>query len=302
MDDKQTCKCCNKPKKLDDYYSSSSFFMKNNGRVHVCKQCIWEYVEPVKKNFYDMAKVEQALRMIDKPFLRDLWESSVTESDKKNGEYFKTYMKNLALPHNRELSWNDSEFKERKIETIEDLEVSDVEYSKDDIDSLTSFFGKGLSIEDYIWLNEEYQDFLNRYECDSKGMEMLIKQICLTELDIEKRRANNEKVDAQLKTLQDLLGSSNLKPVQETGANSVEQETFGTLIKKYENERPIPEPDEKWKDVDGITKYIKVFFTGHLARMLGKKDEDLEKDYWEEMEKFTVKEPEKEDGDDDDIV
>jgi hypothetical protein len=125
-------------------------------------------------------------------------------------------------------------------------------------------------------------------------MELLIKQICLTQLEIEKRRANNEKVDPIVKTLQDLLGSSNLKPAQETGANSADQQTFGTWIKKFEHDHPIPEPDEEWKDVDGIKKYMNIWFFGHLARMLDIKN-DNEDAYWEEVNKYKVELNEHED-------
>lgn len=296
-----TCSCCGNPRKIEDFYSSSSYFMKAKGKIHTCKKCLWEYVIPKDKVNYDLIKVKETLRSIDKPYIKDLWEASENESlsrDNKS-DIFKLYMKNLGMRQYRDLTWEHSEFEKL---TIVDAEEVDSEYVEDMNDKLTredisyysTFFGRGFSNEDYSWLSNEYQEFKNRYECDSKGMELLIKQIVLTELDIEKRRANNEKVDAQLKTLQDLLGSSNLKPVQETGANSVEHETFGTLIKKYENEYPIPEPDDAWKDVDSIGRYVRVFFTGHLARMLGKKDEKLEEEYWDEMKKFTVEEPEKE--------
>lgn len=190
-------------------------------------------------------------------------------------------------------TWADSEFdfeEEQEYTTQLLLAKSTEDISKEDIDELMQFWGRGLDVEDYIWLQNEYIDFTNRYECDSKGMELLINEICLTRLDIRKRRENGEKVDQQQKTLQDLLGSSNLKPVQETGASGVEQESFGTLIKKYENERPIPEPEPRWKDPDKIGKYIKVFFLGHLSRMLGLKNQYSE-EYWEEMNKHTVEEP-----------
>lgn len=299
------CNGCGKDVKLIDFYSSASIFNKATGKVNICKSCLLGYVEPKQSNKYDLDKVKSALRMIDKPFIQSLWDSSYNEANERGINVFRLYMKNIGMKDFRMLHWGNSEYDIDNSIVYKDEEkviVRDVELTEDEINDAVSIFGRGFSVEDYAWLIEEYQDFKNRYECDSKGMEMLLKQIVLTELDIEKRRANNEKVDAQLKTLQDLLGSSNLKPVQETGANSIEQETFGTLIKKYENERPIPEPDERWKDVDGISRYVKVFFTGHLARMLGKKDEDLEEVYWEEMSKYTVDEPEKQDDDEGDYV
>lgn len=280
---------CGVEKKLDDYYATTSPFHKYTQRVSICKSCLWDYVNADDNENVDLNKICDALRMIDKPFIIDLWKASAQEARKVNKSIFKLYMKNLWLKHNRDLTWNDSVFDgHKKSDNVNELNFDDEEsISKEELKALINFFGEGFSVSDYIWLRDEYEDFMNRYECDSKGMELLIKEICLTMLDIKKRRANGEKVDQQLKTLQDLLGSSNLKPVQETGANAVEQETFGTLIKKYEKERPIPEPDPVWKDVDGIGKYIRTFFFGHMARALGIENK-YKDEYEEEMNKYTV--------------
>lgn len=40
-------------------------------------------------------------------------------------------------------------------------------------------------------------------------------------------------------------------------------------IKKVEDEEPIAEVDEEFKDVDGIANYIYKWFTGHLKKMIG---------------------------------
>lgn len=288
------CSCCLKTKKVTDYYISTNDFNKGTGRVSTCKQCILKFIEESD----DSTKLHAALRMIDKPFLIDLWQASVEESNRSNAvrKPFSAYMKNVAMMQYKDYTWADSRFDNI---TTDDLGENDEDViSNDDLNMLVKFFGKGFTKDNYIWLRDEYNDYTSRYAVDSKGLEMLIKQICLVALDIEIRRAKGEKVDTQLKTLQDLLGSSNLKPVQETGANSVEHETFGTLIKKYENEKPIPEPEETWKDIDGIKKYVTAFFTGHLMRMMGKKDLEVEKIYAEEVGKHTVREPERIDEDD----
>lgn len=103
-------------------------------------------------------------------------------------------------------------------------------------------------------------------------------------------------VDA-LKVFQDLLGTANLKPSQNSDNSMVEQNTFGTLIKKWENTRPISEPLPEWQDVDGIRKYITVYFLGHFCKMLGIRNK-YSAAYEEEMAKYRVEMPEYE-GDDD---
>lgn len=285
---KLICTSCGSEKDINrDYYSSNSPFHKHTGKLHVCKQCFWEFVGD------DVNKLKNALRMIDKPFLAELLKSSQEEAVGTNKNIIKTYMKNVGMPQYKTFTWEESDYENHKktkstrqvIE--EDLDEEIAQLNNDELRYLKTFWGRGYETEDLIWLQTEYEDWTNRYECDSKGMETLIQEICKQQLDINIRRSNGEKVDQQLKTLQDLLGSSNLKPVQETGANAVEQETFGTLIKKFEKEKPIPEPDPLWRDVDGIGKYIRTFFFGHMAKALGVENK-FQSEYEEEFAKHTV--------------
>ena len=60
---------------------------------------------------------------------------------------------------------------------------------------------------------------------------------------------------------------------------------FGVGIRLYENSKPIPEPDPELQDVDGIIKYISIWFLGHLCKMLGIKNTYC-KLYEQELEKM----------------
>ncbi|MGM7720504.1 hypothetical protein [Metabacillus sp. Hm71] len=275
---KKVCLKCTKEKSKTEFYQSYSEW-HGDGKIPYCKTCLKE-----KLNEENETTIKEILRVIDRPYKKDAWQTALSNDKETLG----IYLKDLALNYKYE-NYDNSDFhKDNNVgSTLSEFSNEEQNISQEDIDYMMKFWGRGFNLNDYIWLQNEFEDFINRYECDSKGMELLIKQICLTELDIEKRRENGEKVDQQLKTLQDLLGSSNLKPVQETGANAVEQESFGTLIKKFENEKPVPEPDEKWKDVDGIGKYIKVWFLGHLARMVGLEN-PYQKEYDEEVKKYKI--------------
>ena len=99
-----------------------------------------------------------------------------------------------------------------------------------------------------------------------------------------------------MKTFQDLLGSANIKPTQTNDNALADQNTFGTLIQKWEVEKPIPEPDPEWKDIDGIIKYISIWFLGHLCKMMGIKN-SYSKLYEDEMLKYRVQKPQYEEDD-----
>lgn len=76
--------------------------------------------------------------------------------------------------------------------------------------------------------------------------------------------------------------------------------TFGALIKVWENERPIPEPDPEMRDVDGIVKYISIWFFGHLCKML-RINNSYSRLYEAEMAKLRVEKPEYADEDDEQL-
>lgn len=277
----KTCTSCLKPSAPTNYYNSSEIDFFPDGKVPVCKQCCFKIIE--EKEFEGFQSV---MKLINKPIYSDLF----------NGD-FQVYIRMMnSLMQYRDVTFMDSTMFKENIAEQRNIRFNggDLELSEEDRNRLVLIFGEGYGYEDrdYVYLETEFEDYCNRYEVDSKSLEELIKEIVLTQLDIRKKRAKGEKVNAEQKTLQDLLGSSNLKPVQETGANAVDQESFGTLIKKWENEKPIPEPNEEWKDVDGIGKYVKTFFLGHLAKLFGKEGENPFADEYEsEIGKYTVKPP-----------
>ena len=82
-----------------------------------------------------------------------------------------------------------------------------------------------------------------------------------------------------------------MQPKQNAGDTTADNQTFGTLIDKWENERPLPEIDEELKDVDKIGLYIDTFFKGHTCKMLDKKNA-FSNLYSSMMKKFTVNKPE----------
>lgn len=92
-----------------------------------------------------------------------------------------------------------------------------------------------------------------------------------------------------------MLSSAQLKPSQNASNTLTEAKTFGQLIEKWEQEKPIPEPSDEFKDVDKIGQLIDVFFKGHLAKMMGIKNA-FSATYDRFMQKYTVTKPEYEDS------
>ena len=160
----------------------------------------------------------------------------------------------------------------------------------------------GMEPREYEFLEGEYADWCNKVEVKSKSQEELIKAICLAQLNVRRAQSlgNSKMVTDSMKSLTDLMANCNLTPRQasETANSSSTQMCLGQLIKRIEDEEPIPEPSEEFKDPDGIRKYISTFFFGHLAKALHIKN-DYQRAYDEEMAKYTVELPKDGDGIDD---
>lgn len=167
-------------------------------------------------------------------------------------------------------------------------------------EDVVEFWGSDFEPEFVMKLDKRYKQWTDGAELD-KGSVSLYKQICILEEMINRDAAEGKPVDKNMNMLNTLLGSLNQKPVQKKEADSSsDNTTFGEWIRKWENLRPIPEPDPELRDVDGIVRYITVFFFGHLARMLGIKNA-YSKLYDEEIAKLRVDRPEF-DGDDDETM
>lgn len=174
-----------------------------------------------------------------------------------------------------------------------DESVNMIEVPEDVIE----FWGSDFEPEFVMKLDKRYKHWTDGADLD-KGSVSLYKQICILEEMINKDVAEGRPADKNQNMLNTLLGSLNQKPVQKKDSDAAsDNTTFGEWIRKWENQRPIPEPDPELQDVDGIVRYVSVFFLGHLCRMLGIKN-TYSRLYEEEMNKLRVERPEFADDDD----
>lgn len=151
-------------------------------------------------------------------------------------------------------------------------------------------WGKGFTTDQYQFLEEEYKEWTTKNVCKTKSQEELFRNIALAQLDVRIARQKGGKVTDALKALQDLMNSANILPKQNSDNILADTQTFGTLLKKFEETAPIPEPDERWKDVDGIRRYMNTWFRGGLAKALKISNENtaLYDEAVDEMQRYTV--------------
>lgn len=148
-------------------------------------------------------------------------------------------------------------------------------------------WGEGFSPSDYQRLNAQYQEWIEKNVVEDKTREVLVRKICILSLLSDKalKEGNIAEYNNINKCFVDALKLACLSPQQLDDMKTSEGVTYGTLIKRFEQDEPLPEISEKFKDVDGIVKYITVYFIGHLCAMLNIKNR-FSDDYHKEMDKY----------------
>ena len=309
--EKYKCLYCGKSYVDTNYYGSNSVLHNNAGKVPYCKQCIerlFQYYSMKYANegypYPERKAVKRLCMAFDIYYREDVFNSAIRnykDSD-TNTSPMSQYMRVIQLTQynrNKETYENTLE-KENQHEIAE---ASPVDASTDfKADKYTmDFFGSGFSNEDYEFLKREYEDWTARHECKTKAQEEVFKDICFNRLQNLKALRKGEETKDITAAFQKMLDSGKLQPKQNSGDTMADNQTFGTLIDKWENTRPLPEIDEELKDVDKIALYIDIFFRGHLSKMMGLKN-GLSNLYTKFMKKYSVEKPEYSDEENSEIL
>lgn len=302
------------------FYTSKAATHKGISYIPICKVCVDQLYEGYLAASDDpKLAVRQMCRKLDLYWDEKTYTSCINASARKN--VMVTYLmrlNNMAYAgkcYDDTLKEEDMLWSFRKRDAEEEKEPEEVEFldvrEGDGLDGIPEdviqFWGPGYNARMYEDLQQRYKFWLSRFPEGSTldvGGEILLKQICSLEIDINRDRAAGKPVDKSVNALNTLLGSAMLKPAQkkaDDGSSSVNSTPYGVLIRKFEDERPIPDVDPELDDVDGIIWYITVWFFGHLCKMLGIKNSYC-KLYEDAIAARRIESPELDDEDDDTFI
>lgn len=292
--------------------SQSPIYRENGGYLPVCRHCVDEMYQHYKDV---LGNEKAAIRRICMKF--DIyWSENVYKMLNKastSASRVLSYISKSNLIQFVGKTFDDTLDEEAAMPYIghEGLDdPNDVDDGCCDDPSVASevieFWGSGFTSSFYTELERRFKYWCG--DVDRNAMDVsdcaVIRQICMLEVTIARDTALGKSPDKLVNSLNTLLGSANLKPVQKKKEESLDAITestpFGVWIRKIENTRPISEPDPALQDVDGIKKYVTVWFFGHLCKML-KIDNKFSQAYEREMAAYRVERPEYE-GEDDEAV
>lgn len=163
-----TCAACSEPKKYREYYVSYNK-IHSSGRIPYCKSCLKKMICDDNGNV-TLDKLQSTLQLIDRPFIFDLWKVSLEDEN----DSFGTYLKNLSLKQNRQLTWKDSIFRPQLNQELNYNLVSETDEQINNINSSRSEhfiitneiidkWGSGYKNEEYIAFEKKYNFLKNNY-------------------------------------------------------------------------------------------------------------------------------------------
>lgn len=303
--EKYKCFYCGKEYVETNYYKSDSMFFENIGKIPYCKQCIEKFYQHYLEKYInegcltpEQNAVKRVCMAFDIYYNAKAFYDAINSAKKRNMNIsaMGAYMKMIQLSQHKGKSYDNTVSDEEQESFAESASTKVSDNRKVD-EKTIQFFGAGFTDEDYEFLQREYNDWTARHECKTKTQEENFKDICFNRLQNLKALRRGEDTKDITASFQKMLDSGKLQPKQNSGDTMSDSQTFGTLIDKWENTRPIPEVDEDLRDVDKIGLYLEIFFKGHLAKMMGLKN-GLSNLYTKFMKKYTVEKPEYNDNED----
>lgn len=271
---KQRCSCCGDEKSAArDFYSSSSDLYKCIGVFPICKDCVKDrYSKLLALYNMDIKKAFQRLLMtLDLYWNEDFLDNCIEKSKKNGKDWFGEYIRQIT---------SNSKYKVKStldnVEILEDINKVEVingteENIKNKIPKkLIRKWGKGLEYDDYEYLEEQYEEYSNFYNDKTPTQRTLLKQIskCLWKLD-DAYIEDSDNVKKYTDTLSKLMADADIKPSSKSKIDDDDKLIFGKIMQIFEKTKPVVDRDEKYKDVDGIFKYVYKFFIKPAAMAWG---------------------------------
>lgn len=270
------CTSCGKmQEEKREYYATNSDLYANTGRYTVCKSCIDNMFNKIYEKLEDNKLATKKLfQLLDVYFDENLYESCKSKA-KWLGEYMRIINSNLKY---KKLTSLDNEYIEKVIDT--NLENDSLKDNYNIPNKIIKKWGRGFEYEDYQFLEDKFKEFTTTYECRTPAQKTIFEQICKCLLRSEKAFVEGDanKIDKLNNSLSRLMADGNIKPIQEANVSDDDMMTIGKWINKIEQERPIGEPSDEFKDVDGISKYITKWFTKQMYKVFDVDSEVNEND------------------------
>ena len=203
----------------DDFHAHYAFYEDKrypSGYFPECKERLkrqaLDYNKKTDTYTDNKEKTINVLRKLDLPFIEPIYNSAiikVTEqlsaAPRATSSAYQHYLTTIkSLPQ-----YEGKTFKDSQMENDTVYEATDERTAREDIKKV---FGDGLTEADYLYLQDQYDDWYARTQIDTKAQETLVVQICFAQMNLWKAQKSGKDTKDLVRSLNDLMGSANLQP------------------------------------------------------------------------------------------
>lgn len=285
QDTRKFCTKCEKDKRPSDFYKS--FSPLHNGHVPVCKTCIKNQV-----NTDNIESVKDMLRMIDRPFIESVWETSLNEKGSK--AVFGIYIKNIGMNHYKYMTWADTDKPQSSSEEVTPPKPVQTKKEEFEItDEMIRKWGYGYLPEEIKAFEHKYSMLKNNYQektaMHTEALLTYIRYRVKEEIATAKNDMKSAKEWGQL--AQKAATDAKINPSQLSKSDlSDGLDTFGQLVRSVEQAVDIipilPSFKERPQDKVDFTIWCYINYIRDLKGLPLAEYEDVYNFYEERKKEF----------------
>lgn len=290
---KITCNICGKEQAPVNYYVSDREEYSSIGKAPYCKKCLQAMIIDTNIGNITIDKFKSALKILDLPFVNSLYVEVMNNENTNNANMLGRYIKQIGLkPDIKSATYADSIMFEIRDEQIKNSKVEEVK--KEEVtEEMKRFWGRGLENQDYLDLQEMFDNFTRNEEGMDFKKESDYKDLCIYQLQKSKMQFDFEsipkveKLQKMIDTLSDNLGIQAIQKQQEFDNNKF---VLGLVTRYYEDIKKdyIRRWVEDLGHIDPLMDIIQTDYIGGLGAAIGVNN-PLVVEAKKRMEEYSVK-------------
>ena len=226
---KNYCRMCQKMLSLDNFYEATNPLLDKNGKMSICK----EHCNSIYDMYFSIHNnLEIALQLtcedLDVRFSKEALaqvkshiESLISKG--KKAEAIFGYYKSKLSSTNKNNTKMDS-FRYKDSDCLNEIDINSININNmnsEEIDEdLILFWGKSFNLDDMIFLERELSNWKQTHKCDNHAELTLLREICITILEIRNQRAEGKPTKDLKKELQEIMKTASVDPAKANAASA----------------------------------------------------------------------------------
>ena len=266
------CRKCSMIKSKLQFYDTTDMYLDSNGCMSVCKDCAGEIYTQIFETVRSHEKaILRMCQLFNVKYDQTAIDAAVKHLETVEGDVsrmFGAYKSKLYVLNRGAVGVNAKQLDlTYNFPTNIIINAPEDSHYGQEVDDLREFWGDSFSPQELEKLERKSANWRKSHAIDTNGEEVLLRLICIKELEIDKAISTGQPTASLIKEFQDLLKTSALSPSMSNAASGGKSmEAFGVWIKEIESMTPAEWIKDRsiWKDIDNIEEYGEKYITSPL--------------------------------------